>query len=314
MRIGILSRNRRLYSTRRLVQAARARGHSVVVIDTMTITVEMGMLPADGEISHTLHRGVITRTEPLPEVDAIIPRIGTSITPYGLAVVRQFEGRGVLTTATAEAIACSRDKLHSSQLMAQASLPIPKTAVTGHPEGLFAAIHAVGGFPVVIKSNRGTQGRGIILAHNLTTAAAAVAQLRQAGRQALVQEFVAEAEGKDLRLIVVGDRCVAAMQRAAGQGEFRANLHLGGTAVSIPVTPEINRLAVAAAQVHGLGVTGVDIILSQRGPLLLEVNASPGLEGIERTTGVDIAAEIIRFLEKQRAKQPRRKPSRSNKR
>ncbi|MCA9973826.1 MAG: RimK family alpha-L-glutamate ligase [Anaerolineales bacterium] len=301
MRIGILSRNRKLYSTRRLVQAAHARGHSVAVIDTMTVTLEMGMPPSDDDLMHTLRHGIITRTVPLPEVDAIIPRIGTSITPYGLAVVRQFEGRGVLTTATAEAIACSRDKLHSSQLMSQANLPIPRTAVTSHPEGLFAAIHAVGGLPVIIKSSRGTQGRGIVLAHNLKTAAAAVAQLRQAGRQALVQEFVAEAAGKDLRLIVVGDRCVAAMQRTAVQGEFRANLHLGGTAVTVPIDAETNRLAVAAAQVHGLDVTGVDIIQSQRGPLLLEVNSSPGLEGIERTTSVDIAAQIILFLEKRRA-------------
>ena len=308
MRIGILSRNRMLYSTSRLAQAAREQGHNVLVIDTTTVAVEAGtgngrpirvvktgILPAWGRQWHGSPRAVT----PLPPLEAIIPRIGASITQYGLAVVRQFEAHGVWTTATSAAIACSRDKLHSLQLMEQAGLPIPKTAVLAQPEALLTAVQSVGGPPVIIKLVRGTQGKGVILAHNLVTAEAVMKTIQQANREALVQEFIAESRGKDLRLIVVGNRCVAAMERrASGEGEFRANLHLGGTAVSITPDKEMVKLAVAAAQVHGLKVAGVDILLSARGPLILEVNSSPGLQGIETVTGVNVAGEIIAYLEK----------------
>lgn len=308
MKVGILSRNRMLYSTGRLVQAARAQGHDVLVIDTMTVAVEAGT--ADGRRVKVVKTGIlpawgrqqggssraVTR---LPPLDAIVPRIGTSITQYGLAVVRQFEAQGAWTTATSAAIACSRDKLHSLQLMAQAGLPIPKTAVLAQPEAVITAVQSVGGPPVIIKLVRGTQGKGVILAHNLATAVAVMKTIQQANRQALVQEFIAESAGKDLRLIVVGNRCVAAMERrASGEGEFRANLHLGGTAVPITPDRQMIELAVAAAQAHGLKVAGVDILLSNRGPLVLEVNSSPGLQGIETVTGVDVAGEIITYLEK----------------
>lgn len=316
MKIAVLSRNQNLYSTRRLVRAARSRGHQVTVIDTMSIAVEMGAGPAaDSKIKMVAPGSLQTKpgtgihvnaVSYLPQVDAIIPRIGASVTYYGLAVVRQFETGGVITTATSEAIAQSRDKLQSLQIMNQAGLPIPKTAVIARAEALYSAINAVGGSPVVIKLIQGTQGRGVLLVPNLATAAAVFEKLRGARRQALVQEFVAEAEGKDIRIIVVGDRCVAAMMRIATGGEFRANLHLGGSGEPIALDQATQRLALTAAHAHGLGTAGVDIIQSKRGPLLLEVNSSPGLEGIEKVTETDVATEFIRFLEQNLSKKKRR--------
>jgi ribosomal protein S6--L-glutamate ligase len=308
MRIGILSRNRGLYSTRRLAQAVRERGHEALIIDTMLVSVESGVgergqikvaqpgvMPGWNQRWGGMGRRVVT----LPPIDAVIPRIGASITQYGLAVVRHFENQGILTTATAQAIACSRDKLHSMQLMEQAGLPIPKTAVLAQPEALYSAVLSVGGPPVIIKLVEGTQGNGVILAQNMATAAAVMKTIQQAKRRALVQEFIAESAGVDHRLIVVGNRCVAAMERrASGAGEFRANLHLGGTAVAIQPDKKMVRLAVAAAQAHGLKVAGVDILLSDRGPLLLEVNSSPGLQGIETVTGVDVAGAIVHYVER----------------
>jgi ribosomal protein S6--L-glutamate ligase len=307
MKIGILSRNRSLYSTRRLAQAARARGHDVRIIDTLTVAVEMGTHSGGEHIKvvlpnhfQTYKWGTIShKVQYVPPVDAIIPRIGTSITAYGLAVVRQFEAAHVLSTASSLAIAQSRDKLRSLQVMTQHGLPVPKTAVIAHPAALFTAIQVVGGPPVIIKLIQGTQGKGVILARNLATAAAVMDKFQGAKRQALIQEFVAESQGRDWRLIIVGNQCVAAMERRAGhEGEFRANLHLGGTAVALQPDQETIKLAVAAAQAHGLHVAGVDIVPSNRGPLLLEVNSSPGLEGIEGVTGQDVATHIIQYLEK----------------
>jgi ribosomal protein S6--L-glutamate ligase len=248
----------------------------------------------------------------VPDVQAIIPRIGASITEYGVAVVRQFETQGLFSTATAQAIAQSRDKLHSLQLMSQANLPVPKTAVIAQPSAFFTAIEAVGGPPVIIKLVQGTQGKGVILAPNLQTAAYVLNKLRGMKRQALVQEFIAESEGRDIRIIVVGDECIAAMERRASPGDFRSNLHLGGTAVPVTPNAEMQQLALTAARLHGLHVAGVDILQSDRGPLLLEVNSSPGLEGIEDTTRVDIASAIIRLVERKvispkRGRSPKRK-------
>lgn len=308
MRIAVLSRNSSLYSTRRLVQAARARGHEVMVIDTLAVAVEVG-LGTDGRSGPKLITSGplgLMRTGHIPEVDAIIPRIGSSITFYGLAVVRQFEALGVLTTAVAPAIDCSRDKLHSLQTMSRAGLPIPRTAVIAKPRALFSAVHAVGGVPVVIKLIRGTQGKGVVLAKNLATATAVLDKVHKAKRQALVQEYLAESRGRDTRVIVVGGKCVAAMERIANDGDFRANLHRGGSAASITPNQDTSRLAVAAAKAHGLDVAGVDLIQSERGPLLLEVNSSPGLEGVEGVTGVDVAQEIITHLERARGKGRRR--------
>lgn len=306
MKIGILSRNRRLYSTHRLVQAAQARKHDVTIIDTLTVAVEMGLSANGEQIKVVLptpqqpHRwGIISnKVQHVAPVDAIIPRIGTSITEYGLAVVRQFEQQQILTTASSQAIAQSRDKLRSMQLMVQHGLPVPKTAVIAQPASLYAAIQSVGGTPVIIKLIQGTQGKGVILARNLATAAAVMNKIQGAKRQALIQEFIAESAGKDWRLIIVGDSCVAAMERqAATAGEFRSNLHLGGTAVPLTPDAETIQIAVAAAKAHGLHVAGVDIVPSKRGPLLLEINSSPGLEGIEKVTGKDVATHIIVHLE-----------------
>jgi len=308
MHIGILSRNPKLYSTQRLAAAARERGHQVRIIDTTSVAVHIGRDGLSRVEPQILIDGVPGLAAPvnLPPLDAIIPRIGTSVTFYGLAVVRQYEAAGVPTTASSDAIARSRDKLHSLQLMAQAGLPIPRTAVVAKPEALFAAVEAVGGLPAVVKLIHGTQGRGVVLAHHLATVSALLQRVEELNRQAIVQEFIAESNGRDLRLIIVGDRCVAAMERRAPSGEFRANLHRGGTAV--PITPDINtiRLATAAARVHGLAVAGVDLIQSGRGPLLLEVNSSPGLEGIERVTSVDVAGAIVEHLERA-ARRARRK-------
>jgi ribosomal protein S6--L-glutamate ligase len=286
MRIAILSRNRTLYSTRRLLQVAQARGHEPLVVDTLRMAVELRSRPS--------------RRANLPHVQAVIPRIGASVTLPGLAVVRQFEKAGAITTATAEAIADSRNKQRSLQLMAQAGLPIPQTVFVTRPEDLKSALESVGGLPVIIKPNRGTQGRGVILTDSLSLIHSILSVLRPLNEPLLLQEYVAEARGKDTRIIVVGNRCVAAMERSAAPGNFRANLHQGGTAVPIQLNGQAEQLALQASLTLGLAVGGVDILQSARGPLLLEVNSSPGLEGIERTTGVDVAGEIVQYVEQAR--------------
>jgi len=300
MRIAILSRNPALYSTRRLAETARARGHRADIVDTLSVAVHIGRADTPPDKPQHLVNNLFgpPSTVSLPEYDAIIPRIGTSMTFYGLAVVRQFESIGLLTTATSEAIARSRDKLHSLQLMAQAGMPIPRTAVIAHPDALFAAVEAIGGLPAVVKLIRGTQGRGVFLAHQLSTITALLQRAEELNRQAIIQEYVAESQGRDMRLIIVGNRCVAAMERRAAPGDFRANLHRGGAATAFEPDKSVGALAVSAARTHGLSVAGVDLLSSKRGPLLLEVNSSPGLEGIERATGVDIAGEIIDYVEK----------------
>lgn len=298
MYIGILSRNPTLYSTRRLAQAARDRLHQVELVDTLNVAVELN--------PDVPHLTTISRQK-LPHFDAIIPRIGNSVTYYGLAVVRQFETQGVVTTASSQAIAQSRDKLHSLQMMRQAGLPTPKTMAVSSLVSLWYAIQAVGGLPVVMKAVRGTQGHGVLLVREFASAAAAFEKLHQGKEAVLVQEYLPEAEGRDTRIIVVGKRCVAAMERQAAAGNFRSNLHQGGTAHPITLSRETSQLALQVAAAHQLDVAGVDLIHSRRGPLVLEVNASPGLEGIETVTQTDVATAIITFLEKEYARQRVRK-------
>jgi ribosomal protein S6--L-glutamate ligase len=319
MRIGILSRNKNLYSTRRLVEEGRNSSHETQVVDTLSIVVEVGATQQNDiklllSKPNTLSAGVwgLSRyaTKRLKSFDAIIPRIGTTVTDYGIAVVRQFELQQVLTTATSQGIAQSRDKLHSMQLLQQTGLPTPKTAVIAKPESLSAAIRAVGGPPVIIKLAQGTQGRGVILARNLVTAKAVIDKLRKTSQQILIQEFIEEANGKDLRIIVVDNQCIAAMERKAPNGEYRSNLHLGGTAVSVQPDEHTSKLALHAAHAHGLAVAGVDILQSNRGPLILEINSSPGLEGIEGVTNKNVAKEIINYLEKISQRKPKRKSKR----
>ncbi len=337
MRICVLSRNPRLYSTQRLVEAARERGHLASVLDTMAVAVRIGLrvtadpdptqdgLPATADAHRRPANGPapmlvegtgtgLPRLLRLPPTDAIIPRIGSSVTTYGLAVVRQFEAAGVATTASSQAIAGSRDKLQSMQLLSEAGLPVPRTAVLAHPDVLFAAVEAVGGLPVIIKLIQGTQGRGVVLARYMSTVAAVLEQVSSRQRQVLVQEFIEEASGSDLRLIVVGNRCVAAMERRAPAGEFRSNLHRGGKGTAVVPDKEMVDLAVRAAEVHGLEVAGVDLIMSKRGPLVLEVNSSPGLEGIERVTGVDVAGAIVALVERKVAKEKQQQKRRSKRR
>ncbi|MDX1616024.1 MAG: RimK family alpha-L-glutamate ligase [Candidatus Promineifilaceae bacterium] len=298
MKIAILSRNAQLYSTRRLAQAARLSGHQVQVVDTLSIPVNVG--PTPGLAKDTI----------LPDADAIIPRIGTSITFYGLAVVRQFESRQVITTASSEAIACSRDKLYSLQVMNRADLPTPTTTVVADQNDIGQAIDAAGGLPVIVKLIRGTQGRGVFLVSEYHTVESIWNTMHRLKEQMLIQEFISESRGSDLRAIIIGRRCVASMQRNAAAGEFRSNLHRGGTARPITLDRYTRGLAVRAAQAHGLSVAGVDIIDSARGPLLLEVNSSPGLEGIERATGSDVAREVVRFIEGEFKKRSRKRRQR----
>ena len=286
MRIGILSRRAKLYSTQRLIEAATERGHEVTVVNFLRCS--MGL---EGKNGAVLYRG-----EPV-YFDAIIPRIGASVTFYGTAVVRQFETMGVYTLVTAAAIGRSRDKLRALQLLAREGIDLPVTAFARSTKDTDSTIDLVGGVPLIIKPVEGTQGTGVVLAETKKAAQSVIDAFRQLDANILIQEFVKEAGGSDVRCIVVGGRVVASMIRQAAPGEFRSNLHRGGTAEATKLTTKERRAAVKAAKALGLDVAGVDLLRSSRGPLVLEVNSSPGLEGIETATGVDVAGEIIEFVE-----------------
>jgi ribosomal protein S6--L-glutamate ligase len=286
VRIGILSRRASLYSTTRLREAAEARGHKVSVVDFLRCS--MGLR---GKNSTILFRG-----QPV-HFDAVIPRIGASVTFYGAAVVRQFETMGVYSLASATGITRSRDKLHALQLLARDGIALPVTAFARSVKDTDSVIDMVGGAPLIIKLLEGTQGSGVVLAETKKAAESVIDAFRQLDANILVQEFVKEAGGTDVRCIVVGGRVVAAMVRHAAPGDFRSNLHRGGRAEATKLTTKERRTAVKAAKALGLNVAGVDLLRSDRGPLVLEVNSSPGLEGIETATGVDVAAEMIEFVE-----------------
>ncbi len=287
MKIGILSRNRNLYSTRRLVEAAHKRGHDTQIIDVLRCY--MNIQPHKPEIHYKGKR--------LGGFDAIIPRIGASVTDYGTAVVRQFEMMGVYSLNESVAIARARDKLRSLQLLSRKGIGLPATGYAHSPDDTQDLIQLVGGTPLVIKLNEGTQGVGVVLADNPQAAGSVIEAFRGLDAHFLVQEYIKEAEGADIRCLVIGDRVVAAMKRQAREGEFRANLHRGAKAVSIKITPEERSTAVRAANILGLNVAGVDLLRSRHGALVIEVNSSPGLEGIETTTGKDIAGLIVAFVE-----------------
>ena len=294
MKIAILSRNRNLYSTRRLAEAAEARGHSVRIIDVLRCYMDIA--PASAVIHY--------RGAPLERFDAVIPRIGASVTFYGSAVVRQFEMMGVYCVNESVAINRARDKLRSLQLLARRGIGLPVTAFAHSPDDTQDMIKLVGGAPMVIKLIEGTQGRGVVLAETDHAAASVVDAFRGLNAYFLVQEFIEEAKGADLRCLVIGGKVVAAMKRQAAPGEFRSNLHRGGSASAVKLTREERATAARAARAIGLNVAGVDLVRTAKGPAVLEVNGSPGLEGIEAATGMDIAARIIEFTE-QRA-QPNR--------
>ena len=283
MKLAILSRNSKLYSTRRLVDAARTRGHSVRVLDPLRCYMRIS---TDGFAMH--YRG-----RPLSGYAAVIPRIGASITRYGSAVLRQFELMGCSTPNPSSAVLIARDKLRTHQLLAAHGIGLPHTVFGDNPDDTGDLLAMLGPPPHVIKLNEGTQGAGVMLAEKLSASRGVIEALRGLYAQFLVQEFIGEAKGADMRCFVVGDRVVAAMRRTAPKGDFRSNLHRGGSAKPVRPGRAEREVAVRAAQVLGLGVAGVDLIRSQRGPLVLEVNASPGLEGIEEATGVDVAGAII---------------------
>jgi len=286
MRIGILSRKGTLYSTRRLREAAEERGHDVRVVDPLRCYMNIA----------ARNPRVMFGGEEL-DFDAIIPRIGASSTFYGTAVVRQFEMMGAFTVASSQAIARSRDKLRSMQLLAGEGVGLPVTGFAHSGRDNKGLISMVGGTPLILKLLEGTQGVGVVLAETRKAAESVIGAFRQLDANMLIQEFIAEADGSDVRAFVVGGRVVAVMERHAADGEFRSNLHRGGTANPVKLTAKERNTAIRAARVMGLAVSGVDLIRSERGPLVLEVNSSPGLEGIETTTGVDVAGEIVEYIE-----------------
>ena len=286
MKLAILSRNAKLYSTRRLVEAARQRRHTVRVLDPLRCYLRIS---SSGFAMH--YKG-----KPIGEYDAVVPRIGASITRYGTAVLRQFELMGSFTPNPSDAIARARDKLRSHQLLAAQGIDLPATVFGDNPDDTADLLSMLGPPPHVIKLNEGSQGSGVMMTEKLAASRGVIEALRGLYADFLVQEFVAEAAGADLRCFVVGGRVVASIRRQAAEGEFRANLHRGGSAEAVLASAAEQAMAVRAAAVLGLGVAGVDLLRSRRGPLVLEVNASPGLEGIETATGLDVAGEIIESL------------------
>ena len=288
MKIAILSRDASLFSTRRLKEAARDRGHDVRVIDYLRCYMDI-----------TSHRPrILYQGEELVEYDAVIPRIGASQTFYGTAVVRQFEMMGVFPVNESQAINRSRDKLRCLQLLSRAGIGLPVTGFANSTKDIAGLIDIVGGAPLVIKLLEGTQGIGVILAETRGAAEAVIEAFRGLDANILVQEFIKEAGGADLRCFVVGGKVVAAMKRQASEGEFRSNLHRGGTAEKVKLSPEERATAIRAAKTMGLNVAGVDLLRSNHGPVVMEVNSSPGLEGIEHATGKDVAGAVIELIEK----------------
>ncbi len=286
MKIGILSRNPALYSTARLREAGEARGHEVEVVDFLRCTMDItSRQPA------VFYRGRRLR------FDAIIPRIGATHTFYGTAVVRQFEMMGIFSANESQAITRSRDKLRALQLLSRAAIGLPVTGFAHSIKDIDHLLSTVGGPPLVIKLLEGTQGIGVVLAETRQAAESVIAAFRQLDANILVQEFIKEAKGADIRAFVVGGKVVAAMRRQAPPGEFRSNLHRGGVAEKVKLSPEERSTAARAARTLGLNVSGVDLLRSNHGPVVIEVNSSPGLEGIERATGLDVASRVIEFLE-----------------
>jgi len=288
MRIGILSRGPELYSTSRLKEAGEALGHEIDVIDTLHCYMDI-----TSNRPTVRYHGV-----ELPLYDAIIPRIGASITFYGTSVVRQFEMMGTFCINESVAISRSRDKLRSLQLLSRKGIGLPRTGFASKPDKVDDLIKNVGGAPVVIKLLEGTQGIGVVLAETKKAAESIIEAFMGLKANILVQEYIKEAGGADIRCLVVGGKVVAAMKRQAPDGEFRSNLHRGGSAEVVKLTPEERKTAVNAAKVMGLNMCGVDILRSNSGPVVMEVNSSPGLEGIETATNKDVAKMIIQFIEK----------------
>jgi ribosomal protein S6--L-glutamate ligase len=287
MKIGILSRNSHLFSTRRLREAAEQRGHEVRVVDYSRCYMNI-----------TSHKPQVLLAGHALEFDAIIPRIGASMTFYGCAVVRQFEMMGTYSINSSQAIARSRDKLRSLQLLAKEGVGLPVTGFARSTKDIDGVINIVGDPPLIVKLLEGTQGVGVVLAETHKAAESVIAAFRQLDANILVQEFIKEAGGSDLRAFVVGDKVVASMKRQGPAGEFRSNLHRGGTAERVKLTPEERTTALRSAKRLGLRVAGVDLLRSNHGPVVMEVNSSPGLEGIETASGKDVAGSVIEYIER----------------
>ncbi|MEQ1636678.1 MAG: 30S ribosomal protein S6--L-glutamate ligase [Methylococcales bacterium] len=287
MKIAVLSRNSKLYSTRRLVEAAEARGHEVRVLDVLRCYMNI--------TSH--NPSIHYKGEELKGFDIVIPRIGASVTFYGTAVLRQFEMMNVFPLNESVAISRSRDKLRSTQLLARKGIGLPVTGFANNPDDIEDLLTEVGGAPLVIKLLEGTQGIGVVLAETQKAAESVIQAFMGLKANIMVQEFIKEAGGSDIRCFVIGDKVVAAMKRQGAEGEFRSNLHRGGTATLVRLTPEERATAIRAARIIGLNVCGVDILRSNHGPVVMEVNSSPGLEGIEAASKKDIAGLIIDFAE-----------------
>jgi ribosomal protein S6--L-glutamate ligase len=289
VKLAILSTNPKLYSTRVLKEAAVARGHQVRILDTTQFSIHV----------ESRNPTLVYKGRSLPHFDAVIPRIGASLSFFGTAVVRQFEQMGVFSLNSSLGISIARDKLRSIQALSSHHVGIPKTAFVRHKKDLRPAIEAVGGAPVVIKLLEGTQGIGVMLADSVKTAEAIIETLHSAKQNVLIQNFVEESKGRDVRAFVVGGRVVAAMRRTAQGEEFRSNVHRGGAAAGIDLDPAYSQAALKAARVMGLRVAGVDMLEGSDGPKVMEVNASPGLEGIQRATGFDVAGAIVNLIEEE---------------
>lgn len=289
MKIAILATNPGLYSHKRIKSAGEEAGHDVQIINPLYCYMNVA-----ASCPQIHYRG----GEPLPYFDAVIPRIGASNTFYGTAVLRHLETMGIYTLNESIAIARSRDKFRSLQLLARKGLPMPLTSFAQSPDNTTDLIRMVGGAPLVIKLLEGTQGKGVVLADSHQSAVSIINAFKEMHANILVQEFIEESRGTDIRCLVIGDKVVAAIKRQAKEGEFRANVHQGGRALKVKLTPQERTLAVAAAKTMGLKVAGVDLLRSNNGPLILEINSSPGLEGIEAATQINIAGKIIQYIEK----------------
>jgi len=288
LKIIVLSTNPKLYSTRRLVEAGKARGHEMRVLNHRRLYMNIT----------SMRPSIHFKGEPVEGVDAVIPRIGASVSFYGAAVVRQFEMMGVYSINESMAISRSRDKLRALQLLSRKGIGLPVTGIANSPDDTDDLLRFVGGAPVVIKLLEGTQGVGVVLGETKKAAESVIEAFRGLNANFLVQEYIKEAGGTDIRCFVIGDKVVAAMKRVGKEGDFRSNLHRGGTAELAKITPEERSTAVRSAKIMGLNVAGVDLLRSNHGPVVMEVNSSPGLEGIEDVTGKDVAGQIIHFIEK----------------
>ncbi len=302
LKIVILSRNKKLYSTSRLVESIEARGHEALVLDHLKCDIVI-----EKDKPSIYYYG-----EDIQGVDAVIPRIGASVTFYGAAVVRQFEMMKVVTAVESQSLVRSRDKLRSLQILARAGVGLPKTVFTNYSREVQTIIESVGGAPLIVKLLEGTQGYGVVLAPTKKAAESIIEAFHSMKTRIIVQEFIQEAKGADLRAFIVDGKVVGAMRRQGKEGEFRSNLHQGGKGELVKLSKEQRVMALTAARVMGLSVAGVDLLESERGPLVLEVNSSPGLEGIEKTTKKDIAGRIINYIEKKVLKEQKRKGNRRN--